>query len=93
MTEHEVPNFGNVAQTVSNVEQALTSTATKADDVATKVSELAKNNEVLMKDVAEVGTTAAASVGKVASETSKFGIFMSSLGSEITGLFTGALVL
>lgn len=90
MTEHEVPNFGNVAQTVSNVEQALTSTATKADDVATKVSELAKNNEVLMKDVAEVGTTTAASVGKVASETSKFGIFMSSLGSEITGLFTGA---
>lgn len=90
MTEHGVPNFGNVAQTVSNVEQALTSTATKADDVATKVSELAKNNEVLMKDVAEVGTTTAASVGKVASETSKFGIFMSSLGSEITGLFTGA---
>lgn len=90
MTEHEVPNFGNVAQTVSNVEQALTSTATKADNVATKVSELAKNNEVLMKDVAEVGTTTAASVGKVASETSKFGIFMSSLGSEITGLFTGA---
>lgn len=90
MTEHEVPNFGNVAQTVSNVEQALTSTATKADDVATKVSELAKNNEVLMKDVADVGTTTAASVGKVASETSKFGIFMSSLGSEITGLFTGA---
>lgn len=90
MTEHEVPNFGNVAQTVSNVEQALTSTATKADDVATKVSELAKNNEVLMKDVAEVGTTTAASVGKVASETSKFGIFMSSLGSEKTGLFTGA---
>lgn len=90
MTEHEVPNFGNVAQTVPNVEQALTSTATKADDVATKVSELAKNNEVLMKDVAEVGTTTAASVSKVASETSKFGIFMSSLGSEITGLFTGA---
>lgn len=91
MTEHEVPNLGNITQTVSNVEQALTSTATKADDVATKVSELAKNNEVLMKDVAEVGTTTAASVGKVASETSKLGIFMSSLGSEIIGLFTGAV--
>lgn len=90
MTEHEMPDLSGTAQTVSNVEQALTSASTKADDVASKVSELASNNEVSMKDVTEIGTTTAASISKVAGETSKLGTFMSSLGSEIIGIFTRA---
>lgn len=101
MIEHEMPDLSGTAQTVSNVEQALITTSAKADDVATKVSELSKNNIVLMDNVRETGVTnaetleavagkASNSIGKVASETSKLGMFMSSLGSEIIGLFTGA---